>query len=129
MFATNNKIAHRGIFDNITIPENALKAFRYAVIKGYAVELDVQLTKDDVIVVFHDELLQRMTGVFKQIDEVPFSELRKMHLLNTEEPVPTLKEVLNLIDGRVLTVIEIKNTMKRKSYVESLWKKSKDMII
>ena len=126
MFTTNNRIAHRGIFDNKTIPENSLQAFRYAVIMGYAIELDVQLTKDDVLVVFHDEILQRMTGVFRQIDDVPFKELRQMRLLHSDEPIPTLKEVLELVDGRVLILIEIKNTMEKKKLCKLLMEEIAD---
>ena len=59
----NSKIiAHRGIFDNIKIPENSIKAFQKAIDKNIPIELDVQLTKDNVLVVFHDYTLDRMTS-------------------------------------------------------------------
>ena len=53
-------IAHRGIFDNQVIPENSLAAFRKARDYHFPIELDVSLTKDGVLVVFHDKNLQRM---------------------------------------------------------------------
>ena len=56
--------AHRGLFDNRSAaPENSLAAFRLAVESGYGIELDVQLSKDDIPVVFHDATLKRMCGV------------------------------------------------------------------
>ena len=56
--------AHRGLFDNDTAaPENSLAAIRKAVAAGYGIEFDVQLSKDDIPVVFHDGTLKRMCGV------------------------------------------------------------------
>ena len=56
--------AHRGLFDNNSdAPENSLAAFKKAVDAGYGIELDVQLSKDDKLVVFHDATLKRMCGI------------------------------------------------------------------
>ena len=56
--------AHRGLFDNDSdAPENSLAAFKKAVDAGYGIELDVQLSKDDKLVVFHDATLKRMCGI------------------------------------------------------------------
>ena len=66
----NNRIAHRGAFNNIDIPENSLLAFKKAIDMKWDIELDVQLTKDNVLVVFHDEDLKRMTGISKKICDV-----------------------------------------------------------
>lgn len=109
-----NLIAHRGAFDNVSIPENSIKAFNEAIKLNLAVEYDVQLTKDNVLVVFHDDNLYRMTGVDKKIEDVTFDEICKLTLLNTKEHIPTLKEVLKLIDNKVFMDIEIKNTKKYK---------------
>ena len=103
-------IAHRGIFDNQVIPENSLAAFRKARDYHFPIELDVSLTKDGVLVVFHDKKLQRMCGVDKNIEDCTFSELENYFLLSTKEHIPTLKEVLSLINGDVLIDIEIKKT-------------------
>ena len=60
-------IAHRGLFDNHSeAPENSLAAFRKAVDQGFGIELDVQLTKDGKLVVFHDFDLKRMCGIHKK---------------------------------------------------------------
>jgi len=110
----NNKIAHRGMFDNIKIPENSIKAFKKSLKYNYPIELDVQLTKDNVLVIFHDDNLLRMTGVNKILEDLTFDEIRKLKLLNTNEYIPTLDEVLNLVDNKVLLDIEIKNTKRFK---------------
>ena len=64
-------IAHRGLFDNHSeAPENSLAAFRKAVDQGFGIELDVQLTKDGKLVVFHDFDLKRMCGIHKKLTEL-----------------------------------------------------------
>ncbi len=62
-------IAHRGLHDD-TRDENSLSAFAHAVYRGYAIELDVRLTKDEVPVVFHDDNLSRLCGVDKSVSEM-----------------------------------------------------------
>lgn len=101
--------AHRGLHDNRTeAPENSMNAFRKAVDAGYGIEFDVQLTKDQIPVVFHDFTLQRMCGVRGRISQHTYEELRKLHLMNTEEKIPSLQEVLELVDGKVPLIIELK---------------------
>lgn len=106
----NIKIAHRGLFDNKKIPENSTLAFKKAIDKNIPIELDVQVTKDDVLVVFHDIDLSRLTNSNKLVKDLTYDELKKYCLLNSEEIIPTFKEVLKLINGKVLIDIEIKNT-------------------
>ena len=70
-------IAHRGFFDNKNgIPENSLPAFQKAVDAGLGIELDVQLSKDGYLLVFHDEDLKRMCGVDKKIRELNYAEIQ-----------------------------------------------------
>ena len=122
----NNKIAHRGMFDNIKIPENSIAAFKKALKYNYSIELDVQLTKDNVLVVFHDKNLKRMTGIDKLIEDSNYDEIKKLKLLNTKEYIPTLDEVLNLIDNKVLLDIEVKGTKKIKEITNILKDKLKE---
>lgn len=103
-------IAHRGLFNNKTIPENSLAAFRKAKNLNIPSELDVQLTKDNVIIVFHDMNLKRMCGVDKYISDMTYDEIRRLSLLSTKEKIPTFREVLELTNGSVLLDIEIKKT-------------------
>ena len=101
-------IAHRGLFDNETIPENSLPAFAKAVENGYGIELDVQLTKDGKLIVFHDETLKRMSDTKKRPVDISYSELQEHMLLDTEYTAPLLEDVLSLVDGKVPLIIEIK---------------------
>ena len=71
-------IAHRGVHNNIDIPENSLLAFKEAIKNNLAIELDVQLTKDNVLVVFHDNNLERMTKVNKNICNLTYNELKNI---------------------------------------------------
>lgn len=102
-------IAHRGLFDQKHAPENSLEAFRLAVADGYGIELDVQLTADDKLVVFHDESLKRMCGAEGKLRESSYQELCQYHLLDSAEQIPLFEEVLKLVDGRVPMIIEIKS--------------------
>ena len=116
----NNKIAHRGMFDNIKIPENSIASFKKALKYKYSIELDIQLTKDNIPIVFHDSNLKRMTGVDKLIKDTNYEEIKKLKLLNTNEHIPTLDEVLNLVNNKVLLDIEIKSTKRIKEITNIL---------
>ena len=101
--------AHRGLFDNETeAPENSMNAFQKAVDAGYGIELDVQLSKDDVPVVFHDASLKRMCGVDGKVWEYTFEELQKMSLAKSGQKIPKFQEVLKLVNGKVPLIVEYK---------------------
>ena len=119
-------IAHRGVHDNKNTPENSLKSFYKALIKKYPIELDIQLTKDNEIVVFHDKNLNRMANIDKNVEDLTLNEIKKIKLLNTNEQIPTLDEVLKLVNGKVLLDIEIKPTDKYKEICALLNEKLKD---
>ena len=106
-----NPVAHRGIHDNKTVPENSLPAFKAAIEADCGIELDVQFTKDRKLVVFHDDDLNRMCGVDKLLIDVTYDELCEMRLLDTDERIPLLSEVLELVDGKVPLIIEMKNAL------------------
>lgn len=103
-------IAHRGLYNNKDIPENSLKAFLKALKENYPIELDVQLTKDNQLAVFHDNRVSRMTTSKQLIQDTTLEELQKLTLLDTNERIPTLSQVLKMINGNVLIDIEIKST-------------------
>lgn len=109
---TTRRIAHRGLHDNKTIPENSLAAFRNAVEHGYGVELDVYLTDDGTLIVHHDPSLKRTCGVRIHPEKTDSSHLENYRLMNTDETIPRLKDVLELVDGKIGLVIEIKTTRK-----------------
>ena len=101
-------IAHRGL-DNGSIPENSMAAFRNAIEKGYTIELDVQFTKDKELIVFHDDDLSRLTNDNRKVKDVNYQELKNLKLENTDEKIPTLKEVVEMVDNQVPLIIEIKD--------------------
>ena len=105
---TRRYVAHRGLFNNLDVPENSLKAFRKAVENGYGIELDVQLTTDNRLVVFHDASLYRMTGIKKNLTDCSFEELQSYHLLDTDEKIPLFSDVLKVLRPDTPLIIEIK---------------------
>ena len=101
--------AHRGLHCNTTdAPENSMSAFQKAVEAGYGIELDVQLTKDQQVVVIHDFNLKRVAGVNKSVDALTYRELCQYTLFDSQEKVPLLADVLKLVDGRVPLIVELK---------------------
>lgn len=100
-------IAHRGLH-NDEVPENSIPAFLLAAAKGYAIENDIHITTDGEIVVFHDGTLKRMCGVDRKIEEMTLGEIKQLTLKNTNERIPTLKECLDAVEGRVPILIEFK---------------------
>lgn len=104
---TNTPIAHRGLH-NEQFPENSFGAFVRGAKAGYNLELDVHLTRDGEIVVVHDENMKRVTGEDLLITACDRDTWRGLKLCGTEEGIPTLQEVLDMVDGRVGLVIEIK---------------------
>ena len=107
---TGIPISHRGLHcAQSLIPENSLAAFRRAAEAGYGVELDVHLSSDGVPIVFHDEELERMTGVEAHLSELTVAELSALKLIPSQETIPTLSEALMEIAGRVPVLVEIKN--------------------
>lgn len=105
----NADYAHRGLYDNLWhIPENSMKAFRLAVEHGYGMEMDIHLTKDNRLVVFHDDTLKRMCHIDKHICDMTWDELKDVRLLDTDEGIPLFEDVLSLVDGKVPLIIELK---------------------
>lgn len=101
--------AHRGLHDNETdAPENSMKAFERAVEAGYGIELDVQLTKDRIPVVFHDSTLKRVCGAEGRIGDFTYEELSGLRLCGSQEKIPRLEDFLRMVNGRVPLIVELK---------------------
>lgn len=101
--------AHRGLHDNKRLcPENSMAAFCKAVDAGYGIELDVQLTKDEIPVIFHDETLDRMCGHEGKVRDYTYDELQQFVLAQTTERIPLFQEFLDMVGGRVPLIVEIK---------------------
>lgn len=105
---TARPIAHRGMFDNETVTENSLGSYDAAAERGFAIEIDVHLTSDGVPVVIHDSTVDRVTDGHGRIDSMTLDELKKIPFKAGDGYVPTLREVLDTVDGRVPLLIELK---------------------
>lgn len=120
--------AHRGLHDNTSdAPENSMVAFKKAVDGGFGIECDVQLTKDNVPVIFHDFTLARVAryekgkapedavinedgsiGVKGKVIDYTYDELMAFHLLDSEEKIPKFEDFLKLVNGKVPLIVELK---------------------
>lgn len=101
--------AHRGLhYLKRGIPENSLIAFRAAADRGYGIEIDVRLTKDGEVVVFHDDTLERACGVNAKVSDLTLDEIREYTLFGTDEKIPTLVECLQTVGGKVPLLVEFK---------------------
>lgn len=111
--------AHRGLYTaDQSVPENSLAAFRRAVENGYGMELDVQLSADDEVVVFHDDTLDRVCGIAGDVDDRDWDELKRLRLCQTDERMPLFSEVLNAVGGRTPIIIELKTGRKNRLLCE-----------
>jgi len=106
---TERPIAHRGYHDlNRRVWENTLSAFDRAVDAGFAIECDLQYSADAIPVVFHDDDLKRLCGVAGDVRQRTAAELGLLKIGGTEDGVPTLKQLLDRVGGRVPLVLELK---------------------
>ncbi len=101
-------VAHRGLHGP-GVPENSLAAVRAAVAAGYGIEIDVQPSADGQAMVFHDATLDRMTEAQGPVRDRTAADLGRLTLRESDEPIPTLAQVLAAVDGQVPLVIEIKD--------------------
>lgn len=120
-FLKGISFAHRGLHDNKKVVENTILSFQKAKEKGYAIELDIQLTKDNKIVVFHDKNVKRLTGVSLLVEDSTFSDLSQLSLLGTSSKIPTFSDVLKTVNGKVPLNIEIKKTKRYQELLELLF--------
>jgi len=103
-------ITHRGLHDlKAGRAENSVKSFEAAIEHGYGIELDLQLSKDGIAMVFHDYELSRLTAETGPVAQRTAAELAKIPLSNDGGGIPTLSQVLKLVDGQVPLLIEIKD--------------------
>ena len=103
-------LAHRGLHD-VTDgrPENSRASISAAIYAGYGIEIDVQLSADGAAMVFHDDVLDRLTADHGPVRLHDATGLRAIPLTGGDEGIPDLVEVLNLVAGRAPLLIEIKD--------------------
>ena len=117
------EIAHRGFFDNkCEYPENSLPAFQRAVDANFGIELDVQMTTDGKLVVFHDGTLHRMCHEDKMLTDMSYKECQQYTLKHSHQHIPLFEDVLKIVDGKVPLIVEIKSEGKPIETVEKTCK-------
>jgi glycerophosphoryl diester phosphodiesterase len=105
-------IAHRGLHDKANgVIENTISAAQAAVAHGFPIELDVQLTADGDVIVFHDFVLERLTGEAGLVVERKLSDLTRIGITGAKggDMIPSLKQFLDAVAGRTPLVLEIKS--------------------
>ncbi|MFK7880997.1 glycerophosphodiester phosphodiesterase family protein [Roseobacter sp.] len=103
-------LAHRALHDvSKGRPENSKAAIRAAIAAGYGIEIDVQQSADAQAMVFHDYTMDRLTEATGPLRGFSSKALRKIPLRGGDEGVPALPEVLELVEGQVPLLIEVKD--------------------
>ena len=103
-------LAHRGYHNRADRrPENSRAAIEAAIAAGYGIEIDLQLSKDGVAMVFHDERLERLTETIGLLSGFTADALGRIQLRDSDECIPTLIEALDIVAGRAPLLIEIKD--------------------
>ncbi len=123
---TSTVVAHRGLHNNKDIPENSLSAFANAIDKGYGIEFDVWLTDDGALIVHHDPKLKRTCGKNIKTTQIDSSRLEEYKLMGTQHSIPTFEQTLDLVNGKVNLVIEIKPTSRVEETCAKIWNTLKD---
>ncbi|MCL2425366.1 MAG: glycerophosphodiester phosphodiesterase [Oscillospiraceae bacterium] len=101
--------AHRGLHtEDQKVPENSIESFVAAKDGNYGIEIDVQLSKDGKVVVFHDDDLKRVCGIDANVNSKNWNELSRIPLFNTDQHIPLLSEVLDIIDDMPV-IVELKS--------------------
>ena len=103
-------IAHRGLHDiSLGVIENTISAAQRAIDHGFAIECDVQSSADGIVMVFHDDTLDRLTGRSGKINQLNCAQLELTELLNSKDTIPTFVTFLEKVNGRVPIICEIKS--------------------
>lgn len=117
-------VAHRGLW-NEKVSENSMEAFRLALKNNVAIELDIHLTKDNDLVVIHDEKLERLTGKEGIVEHLTTKELQENYKLLDGQTIPRFEEVLSLVNEQVPILVELK--VYEKNY-KPLAKKTEEVL-
>ena len=123
---TARPIAHRGLHDKSRgLIENTAGAFAAAIAGRYAIECDLQITRDGEAVVFHDDVLDRLTDATGKVCERTAEEMQQLTIRGSSDRVQALQELLQQVDGKVPLVIEIKSLWDRS---DALARRTLDVI-
>ncbi len=100
-------IIHRGNY-SYKYPENSIPAFLESVRNKKMIELDTHIIKDGTVIVFHDDNLKRMCGIDICVKDLSYKDISKYKLGTSNYSIPTLKQVLDVVNGEVALDIELK---------------------
>lgn len=113
-----SKIAHRGYYHNLQgIMENSKTAFQLAIEKGFNIEMDVSLTKDDELIVYHDDDFKRLFQLDKKVYELTLQEIKELKYENSTDQILEFSEFLQLIAGKTGILIELKSQSKQRDFL------------
>lgn len=108
--------AHRGLH-NLHYPENTFAAIKHGIDNGFNIEFDIQLTKDNQIIVLHDQNLNRLCNIDINIKDSCYTDIKDLKINKTNESIPLLKDVLNKIPSNTKLLIELKRSNRNKEFV------------
>ena len=112
-------IAHRGLHGRLIV-ENTLEAFDAAIKKGFAIEIDVRLSLDGEVFVFHDDDFMRICGVNGSVESFTAAHIQSLTTSRAASRIPTLKEVLDFVDGSAPILVELKRSRNRVAFVDAV---------
>ena len=107
-FLNHSIITHRGIYNNITIYENSIESIMYSIKNNLSVSIEIRMTKDKEIIVFNDEEMKRLIKLKDNVNTITKEELNYI----SQYYIPTLKEILKMINNKVPIIINIKEDNK-----------------
>ena len=118
-------LVHRGLAKK-SFKENTIKSFKYSFKRGYGIETDLQVTKDNQIICFHDFNLRRKFNLNKNVKDINYSSLKKISK-KRKATVPLLKDLLKISKNRYPLLLEIKPLLTKLSLLSliKLIKKTK----
>ena len=118
--------AHRGLHEaDKSVPENSLPAFAAAAELGYGVELDVHITRDGELAVFHDGDLKRVCGIEGVLEDLSWDELKELKLFGTQYGIPLLSQVLEIMGENCPVIIELKRGSRNAELCEKTYETMK----
>lgn len=125
IFVYTHRGLHQDNFPNSSIRENSLSAFQAAIASNLAIECDIRLTKDNQLVVFHDANTKRLTGADHEVSELTLKQCQALTLLGSNDKILSFNELLDVVNGQVFLLIEIKNETMNQTIVNIVSQKLK----
>ncbi|MFK7903246.1 MAG: glycerophosphodiester phosphodiesterase family protein [Nitratireductor sp.] len=121
-------ITHRGLHDaSAGKIENSVSAIKASIENGFSIEVDLQLSKDRIPIVFHDFTLDRLTSESGSLRKLNAEEICQIELTNSQDKIANLSDVLKIVDGKVGLVLELKGVEgDDEGYVQSVIDHLKD---